>query len=93
MMRYLTVSEAAELARCHPKTIRRAYEAGRLRAFRPAHRVLVTEADICAWIEGQAARHEQAIRRTAPRMPKAGDVTALRRMEHAASLKASHEVQ
>jgi excisionase family DNA binding protein len=48
---YLTVNEAAEAARCHHNTIRRAIDAGHLVAFRPAGRILIREEDLRAWIE------------------------------------------
>jgi excisionase family DNA binding protein len=52
---YLTVPEAAQLARCNPMTIRRAFTAGVLPAFRPAHRVLLRESDVREWIESRPA--------------------------------------
>jgi excisionase family DNA binding protein len=63
---YLTVEEAALLARCNPMTIRRAWKAGALTAFRPAHRVLLREADVREWIERRAAWEPDA-----PRTPRA----------------------
>ena len=63
---YLTVEEAASLARCNPMTIRRAFKAGALTAFRPAHRVLLREADVREWIERRPASEPQA-----PRVPRA----------------------
>jgi hypothetical protein len=36
-------------------TIRRAFTAGNLAAFRPAHRVLLREADVLEWIESRPA--------------------------------------
>lgn len=52
---YLTVEEAASMARCNPMTIRRAFKAGVLTAFRPAHRVLLRETDVRDWIESRPA--------------------------------------
>jgi excisionase family DNA binding protein len=51
--RYLTVQEVAELARCEHKTVRRAIRDARLRAFRPAGRLLIRVDDARDWIEGQ----------------------------------------
>jgi excisionase family DNA binding protein len=83
---YLTVGEAAQLARCNPKTIRRAFTAGTLRAFRPAHRVLLREDDVRAWIEGQAAAEPEPPRagRSRSRRPAPGSVASLRDMERQA---------
>ncbi len=61
---YLTVEEAAMLARCNPMTIRRAFRAGALTAFRPAHRLLLREADVRAWIERKPASDPQRPART-----------------------------
>jgi excisionase family DNA binding protein len=84
---YLTVEEAAQIARCNPRTIRRAFEKGALRAFRPAHRILLLESDVRAWVESSAAVRDvpqQAVRSRQRRdrsvsMP--GSVTALREIE------------
>ncbi len=48
---YLTVREVAALARCAQKTCRRAIDAGRLAAFKPAGRLLIRAEDARAWIE------------------------------------------
>jgi excisionase family DNA binding protein len=50
---YLTVHEAAALARCEHKSVRRAIAAGRLRAFRPINKLLIRDDDARAWIEGR----------------------------------------
>jgi excisionase family DNA binding protein len=84
---YLTVEEAARIARCNPRTIRRAFEAGKLRAFRPAHRILLLESDVRAWVESSAvvqAVPRQEAARARPlrrRLSAPGSVTALRDME------------
>lgn len=52
---YLTVVEVAQLARCEQKTVRRAIASGQLRAFRPAHRLLIREQDARSWVEGRPA--------------------------------------
>lgn len=80
----LTVTEAAAIAHCHPKTIRRAFTSGRLRAFRPAHRVLLREDDVRAWVESQTAVTEPApprAGRSRSRRPAPGSVAALRELE------------
>lgn len=84
---YLTVEEAADLARCHPATIRRAFGAGALRAFRPAHRVLLREDDVRAWVEGKAAVEEERPRpgRGRQRRQKPGSVLELRQLEREAA--------
>ena len=72
---YLTVREVALLARCEHKTVRRAISEGRLRAFRPAHRVLVREDDARDWIESRlagAASEPTPARRRAGRRVVAG---------------------
>jgi excisionase family DNA binding protein len=81
---YLTVDEAAALARCNPKTIRRAFAAGRLRAFRPAHKVLLREDDVRAWVESQAAAEPVpplTAGRSRSRRPVPGSVASLRALE------------
>lgn len=79
---YLTVDEAAGLARVSTKTIRRAFTSGALRAFRPAHRVLLREDDVRAWVESQAAATESRPRpRARTRRPAPGSVTQLREMD------------
>ena len=52
---YLTVREVAAMARCEHKSVRRAITAGRLRAFRPANKLLIREDDAEAWIEDRPA--------------------------------------
>ncbi len=82
---YLTVEEAARLARCNPKTIRRAFTSGALRAFKPTTRVLLREEDVRAWIEGHTAAVEPSGRHrggeSRPRRPAPGSVASLRDME------------
>ncbi len=89
---YLTVPEAAELARCNPRTIRRAVEAGTLAAFRPARRILLREVDVVAWIESRPVRAPERARPAPVRRPRAapgspGSVQALREMERHLSPK------
>jgi len=80
---YLTVEEAAHLARCNPKTIRRAFTSGALRAFKPTSRVLLREEDVRAWIEGHTATtpYEHRGGPSRPRRPAPGSVASLRDME------------
>ena len=80
---YLTVSEAAQLARCSEKTIRRAFAAGRLRAFRPAGRVLLREDELRAWVERRAAApaHREPPNRARARRTQPGSVASLRALE------------
>ena len=52
---YLTIEEVAELARCEHRSVRRAINAGRLRAFRPTRKILVREDDARSWIESRRA--------------------------------------
>ena len=49
------VQEVAELARCEHRSVRRAINAGRLRAFRPTRKILVREDDARSWIESRRA--------------------------------------
>lgn len=83
--RYLTIQEVAELARCEHRSVRRAVNSGRLRAFRPTRRILVREDDARSWIEsrravGIAARPERrAARSTAG--PGVGSVARLQAIE------------
>lgn len=84
---YLTVEEAARLARCNPKTVRRAFESGSLRAFRPARRVLLRDDDVRAWVEARAAAEPERSRpvraRRARRAEPTASVAMLRDMEPA----------
>jgi excisionase family DNA binding protein len=50
---YLTIEEAAELARAPEKTVRWWILQGRLRSFRPGRRVLIRRDDLLAFIEGK----------------------------------------
>ena len=81
---YLTVDEAAALARCHPRTIRRAVHSGRLRAFRPAGRMLLADPDVRAWIEAHTA---------APASPPGRGGTHRQRRSQAGSLAALREIE
>jgi excisionase family DNA binding protein len=82
---YLTVDEAAALARCHPKTIRKAFESGALPASRPAHRVLIRADDVRAWIEARPAagteRRDPTARPRRPARRAPDNVAALRAMD------------
>lgn len=83
---YLTIEEAAELARCNPKTLRTAVHDGELRAFRPVKRLLFKDEDLRSWIEaksatGTAARSTPASRARKTRRPAAGSVQSLKAIE------------
>lgn len=79
---YRTISEAAELARCDQKTLRRAVTAGDLRAFRPAGRLLFLEADVREWVESRPARRAASRpRRRSRRRAAPGSVQAIRELE------------
>jgi hypothetical protein len=52
---YLTIEESADIARCHPVTIRRAILARRLAVSKPngKHgRSLIRTADLMSWLDG-----------------------------------------
>ncbi|MCW2857881.1 MAG: hypothetical protein JWR52_3496 [Marmoricola sp.] len=55
MEKFFTITESCELARVSPKTIRRAYLCGELRAFQrvPNGKVLIRETDLVAWLESR----------------------------------------
>lgn len=80
---YKTISEAAELARCDQKTLRRAVTSGDLRAFRPAGRLLFLEADVREWVESRPARRaaSRPRRRGQRRRAAPGSVQAIRELE------------
>jgi excisionase family DNA binding protein len=69
---YLTVQEVAELARCEHRTVRRAIQAGKLRASLVGGRWIVKDSAVDEWIDacanspGQIAPAPQA-RRTRAR--------------------------
>lgn len=50
--RYLTLPEASELVRTPVSTLREWISHGRLPAFRPGRRVLVTQGDLVALVSG-----------------------------------------
>ena len=51
--RWLTVTEAAELARCHPKTIDRAIKRGNLpRVKNGVRKVLIALSELVRWMNG-----------------------------------------
>ena len=64
---FITVPEAAELARVDPRTIRRAIADGRLRAFKPVRKILIREDDVVAWIEGREIIPQPALPDPKPR--------------------------
>jgi excisionase family DNA binding protein len=86
---YLTVREVAAMARCEHKSVRRAITAGRLRAFRPANKLLIREEDAEAWIEGRPAITGSPAKpspgsgppRPTMRSQRAGSVAELREIE------------
>ena len=88
---YLTVPEAADLARCEHKAVRRAIASGLLVAFRPARKLLVRELDARAWIESRPARVAAVAPQHARRpgrqrsRPRPGSVDNLLRMEREAT--------
>jgi excisionase family DNA binding protein len=57
--RRLTIAQVAELANCHPRTVRRAIAAGRLRAYRlnsgsgGRAAVRLRLADVERWLDGE----------------------------------------
>jgi excisionase family DNA binding protein len=59
----LTVEEAAEVARCSVKTVRRAYTSGALTAYRRrgSRTVLLDRQDVLAWVHGQVLRSSAAV--------------------------------
>ena len=69
----LTVAEAAELARCVPKTVRRAVASGALAAFRRRVRkgghptLLFTRAAVDAWRFGETTREAAEPKAVVPR--------------------------
>jgi excisionase family DNA binding protein len=84
----LTVAEAAVLARRHPQTIRRAFEAGKLAAYRPGGgrgRVLLREDDVRAWLESQPAAQPERPSPSRSRSSATDSVAALREMEREAA--------
>lgn len=78
---FLTVEEAAELVRCSTKTIRRAFTAGVLRAFKPTTRVLLKEDDVRAWVESHPVAQPERSRPGVPRRRVSGNVQVLRDMD------------
>lgn len=57
---YLPLERVAELAWCHPKTVRRAIGRGELRAFRRGGRLLVREREAHEWIEADEVSPKSA---------------------------------
>ena len=80
---YLTVQEAALLARCNPATIRRRVKAGQLSAIRPdGRRLLLLEQDVRAWVEHHRVPPDQQPARPATlRRVTPGSVAVLKAME------------
>jgi excisionase family DNA binding protein len=48
---FMTVAEIAGMVKLHEKVIRRAYESGELRAYKPRGRIRIRRSDVEAWIE------------------------------------------
>jgi excisionase family DNA binding protein len=88
--RYLTLAEVANLARCDPKTVRRAIHDGKLRAFRRA-KLLIPEADAVEWIEAHPAacpsvpRPVQLSSHRSGRGHQRATLSALRAIDHGGS--------
>ena len=79
---YLTVEEAAELARCGPKTVRRAVSAGELPALPAGGRLLMSQDAVRGWIESRPASMSAPGRRSARASGRAqGTVAKLREIE------------
>jgi excisionase family DNA binding protein len=78
----LTVHEAAQRARAHPETIRRAIRSGALHAVRAGRSLRIAPGDLDAWLQRSAARTRPAPPRRTPasgmrRQPLAGALAAL----------------
>ncbi len=70
---YLTVQEVAELARCEHRTVRRAIQAGKLKASLIGGRWIVRDSAVEEWIEG-CGNHAAPIANTSqPRRPRMGE--------------------
>lgn len=76
----LTLEEVAALLQVHPRTVRRAISAGRLRACQVAERGTwrVRPADLDAWLEERATPRAPAASALAPVVPVAGRARAPR---------------
>ena len=68
---YLTVQEVAELARCEHRTVRRAIQAGKLKASLIGGRWIVRDSAVEEWIEGSANSPTPAARTAQPRRRRA----------------------
>jgi excisionase family DNA binding protein len=64
---YLTVQEVAELARCEHRTVRRAIQAGQLKASLIGGRWIVKDSAVEEWIEGCANSPVPIARAVQPR--------------------------
>ncbi len=93
-VRYLTIAEVAQTARCEHKAVRRAISTGLLTAFHVAGRLLIRETDALAWIEARPAatatseprRLRSATKQTrSNRHPVAGSAADLRAIERQAT--------
>jgi excisionase family DNA binding protein len=51
---FMTVREVANIVKLHEKVIRRAYESGELRAYKPRGRIRIRRSDVEAWLEANA---------------------------------------
>jgi excisionase family DNA binding protein len=67
---YLTVQEVAELARCEHRTVRRAIQAGKLKASLIGGRWIVRDSAVEEWIEGCANHPAPIAAQSQPRRPR-----------------------
>jgi excisionase family DNA binding protein len=67
----LTVNEAAAIARCSVKTVRRAYASGALTAYRRrgSRAVLLNNEDVMEWAQGQVLRPKPRSTQPSPSEP------------------------
>jgi excisionase family DNA binding protein len=84
---YLTVREVAALPRCEHKFVRRAIDAGDLRAFMVAGKLLVRDDDARTWIESRPVKRGTRAPTTAHLRARSGpgSVAKLREMEREAT--------
>ena len=72
---YLTVQEVAELARCEHRTVRRAIQAGQLKASLVGGRWIVKDSAVEEWIEGCANSLSTTARTPQPRRTQTREQT------------------
>ncbi len=72
---YLTVQEVAELARCEHRTVRRAIQAGKLKASLIGGRWIVKDSAVEDWIEGCANDPTPIARTPQPRRTRTREQT------------------